>query len=147
MQAILTGGGGTSGSRIPIGRSSQLIGLRRRRWYRAWKEMGDTTSGTKFAFGRSSIALNTMAQPQQFCPKDLSSVQCWVYPRQRCIAGFRVKILLFDEVYDRRYMNWRGTEMKDSMTPNKAMKRTSLPVTLFACAKRPPATVGRLSRR
>ena len=34
-----------------------------------------------------------------------------------------------------------------ALTPNKAMKRTSLPVTSFACAKEPPATVGRLSRR
>ncbi len=33
------------------------------------------------------------------------------------------------------------------LTPNKAMKRTSLPVTSFAYAKEPPATVGRLSRR
>jgi hypothetical protein len=33
------------------------------------------------------------------------------------------------------------------VTPNKAMKRTSLPVTSFACAKESPATVGRLSRR
>ena len=34
-----------------------------------------------------------------------------------------------------------------TMTPNKAMKRTSLPVTSFAYAKESPATVGRLSRR
>ena len=36
---------------------------------------------------------------------------------------------------------------KTTPTPNKAMKRTSLPVTSFAFAKEPPATVGRLSRR
>jgi len=30
-------------------------------------------------------------------------------------------------------------------TPNDSMKRTSLPVTSFACAKESPATVGRLS--
>ena len=34
-----------------------------------------------------------------------------------------------------------------ALTPNKAMKRTSLPVTSFACAKESPATVGCLSRR
>ena len=33
------------------------------------------------------------------------------------------------------------------VTPNKAMKRTSLPVISFAYAKESPATVGRLSRR
>ena len=33
------------------------------------------------------------------------------------------------------------------LTPNKAMKRNSLPVTFSACAEKPPATVGRLSRR
>jgi hypothetical protein len=33
------------------------------------------------------------------------------------------------------------------VTPNKAMKRTSLPVTSFACAKESPDGVGRLSRR
>jgi hypothetical protein len=33
------------------------------------------------------------------------------------------------------------------MTPNQAMKRTSLPVTFFAYAKKPPGGVGRLSRR
>ena len=33
------------------------------------------------------------------------------------------------------------------MTPNKAMKRTSLPVTFSARAEKPPGGVGRLSRR
>jgi hypothetical protein len=33
------------------------------------------------------------------------------------------------------------------MTPNQAMKRTSLTVIFFACAKKPPAVVGRLSWR
>jgi len=31
------------------------------------------------------------------------------------------------------------------ITPNKAMKQTSLTVTFFACAKNSPASVGRLS--
>ena len=33
------------------------------------------------------------------------------------------------------------------MTPNKAMKRTSLPVTFSAYAEKSPGGVGRLSRR
>ena len=34
-----------------------------------------------------------------------------------------------------------------NLTPNKAMKRTSLPVIFSAYAEKPPAAVGRLSRR
>jgi hypothetical protein len=33
------------------------------------------------------------------------------------------------------------------VTPNQAMKRTSLPVTFPAYAQKPPGGVGRLSRR
>ena len=33
----------------------------------------------------------------------------------------------------------------DGLTPNESMKRTSLTVTFFACAKKVPAAIGRLS--
>jgi hypothetical protein len=35
----------------------------------------------------------------------------------------------------------------DRKPPNEAMKRTSLSIIFFACAKKPPPAVGRLSRR